>query len=116
MATKDKNVICSFCGKTSQEAERIVLGPGVNICNECIELCAGLLEEDGIIQTKSNLPKNKKSSKNRGMDINILSPAQIKEGLDKYCEVVCQTNTMAVERILKQFLDKRDSEIQSNIL
>ena len=57
MATKDKNVICSFCGKTSQEAERIVLGPGVNICNECIELCSSLLEEDGIIQTKSNLPK-----------------------------------------------------------
>ena len=77
MATKDKNVICSFCGKTSQEAERIVLGPGVNICNECIMLCADLLEEDGIIQTKSNTPKHRKSAKD-DLNVNILTPAEIK--------------------------------------
>ena len=82
MATKDKNVICSFCGKTSQEVERVILGPGVNICNECIDFCAGLLEEDGIIQTKSNTSKQKKSQKD--YNINILAPAEIKQGLDKY--------------------------------
>ncbi|MBR5306468.1 MAG: ATP-dependent Clp protease ATP-binding subunit ClpX [Oscillospiraceae bacterium] len=123
MATKDKNVICSFCGKTSQEAERIVLGPGVNICNECIELCSSLLEEDGIIQTKSNLPKNKKSAKSGGMDINILSPAQIKEGLDKYVigqDEAKKVLSVAVYNHYKRILSNNtldDVEIQkSNIL
>ena len=123
MATKDKNVICSFCGKTSQEAERIVLGPGVNICNECIELCSSLLEEDGIIQTKSNLPKNKKSAKSGGMDINILSTAQIKEGLDKYVigqDEAKKVLSVAVYNHYKRILSNKtldDVEIQiSNIL
>jgi len=122
MATKDKNVICSFCGKTSQEAERIVIGPGVNICNECIMLCSDLLEEDGIIQTKSNTSKNKKSAKD-SLDINILTPAEIKEGLDKY--VIGQDDakkvlSVAVYNHYKRILSNEsldDVEIQkSNIL
>ena len=123
MATKDKNIICSFCGKTNQEAERIVLGPGVNICNECIELCSSLLEEDGIIQSKSNLPKNKKSDKSNSMDINILTPAQIKEGLDKYVigqDEAKKVLSVAVYNHYKRILSNsslEDVEIQkSNIL
>ncbi|MBR2028935.1 MAG: ATP-dependent Clp protease ATP-binding subunit ClpX [Oscillospiraceae bacterium] len=123
MATKDKNIICSFCGKTNQEAERIVLGPGVNICNECIELCSSLLEEDGIIQSKSNLPKNKKSDKDNGFDINILTPAQIKDGLDKYVigqDEAKKVLSVAVYNHYKRILSNSsldDVEIQkSNIL
>ena len=122
MATKDKNIICSFCGKTNQEAERIVLGPGVNICNECIELCANLLEEDGIIQSKSNLPKSKQQKK-ADLDINILSPAQIKEGLDKYVigqDEAKKVLSVAVYNHYKRILSNAsldDVEIQkSNIL
>ncbi len=121
MATKDKNVICSFCGKTSQEVERVILGPGVNICNECIELCAGLLEEDGIIQTKSNTSKNKKSQKD--YNINILAPAEIKQGLDKYVigqDEAKKTLSVAVYNHYKRILSNSkldDVEIQkSNIL
>ena len=37
---------CSFCGKTQDAVDRMVLGPGVSICNECIELCHSILHED----------------------------------------------------------------------
>ncbi|MDO4572301.1 MAG: ATP-dependent Clp protease ATP-binding subunit ClpX [Clostridia bacterium] len=39
-------VRCSFCGKQQDEVHRIIAGPGVNICNECIELCREIIEED----------------------------------------------------------------------
>ncbi len=49
MATKndDKlNIRCTFCGKTQEEVQRIIAGPGVYICNECVELCHEIIEED----------------------------------------------------------------------
>ena len=42
---KDKDLICNFCGKHQDEVERMIIGPGVNICNECIELCHSLLDD-----------------------------------------------------------------------
>lgn len=41
-------LVCSFCGKTSSQVRRIIVGQDVNICNECIELCSELLKEDGV--------------------------------------------------------------------
>ena len=40
---KEKPLLCNFCGKSQDEVGRMIIGPGVNICNECIELCASLL-------------------------------------------------------------------------
>lgn len=82
MANKDKIISCSFCGKTSNEVERIIIGPGVNICNECISLCCDLLEDEGLMEPKKSSKSSKR--KNTENDINILSPLQIKQGLDKY--------------------------------
>ena len=43
----DKSIVrCSFCGKAQEEVHRIIAGPGVNICNECVELCREIIEED----------------------------------------------------------------------
>ena len=39
-------VKCSFCGKSQDEVNRIIAGPGVYICNECIELCQEIIDED----------------------------------------------------------------------
>ena len=39
----EKDLVCSFCGKHQDEVERMIIGPGVNICSECIGLCADLL-------------------------------------------------------------------------
>ena len=42
-----KQIRCSFCGKTQGEVKRLLLGPAnVNICDECVDLCMSILEED----------------------------------------------------------------------
>jgi len=44
---KRKNLHCSFCGKSREEVQKLVSGPGVTICNECIHLCNLILKEEG---------------------------------------------------------------------
>jgi ATP-dependent protease Clp ATPase subunit len=39
---------CSFCDKTSDQVQKLIAGPGVHICNECIGVCNHILAEDGI--------------------------------------------------------------------
>ena len=41
-----KQLKCSFCGKTQDQVRRLVAGPGVYICDECIELCQEIIEEE----------------------------------------------------------------------
>ena len=41
-----KQLKCSFCGKTQEQVRRLVAGPGVYICDECIELCSEIIEEE----------------------------------------------------------------------
>ena len=41
-----KQLRCSFCGKAQEQVRRLVAGPGVYICDECIELCQEIIEED----------------------------------------------------------------------
>ena len=42
----DKNVKCSFCGKPQEAVKKIIAGPGVYICDECISVCENILEEE----------------------------------------------------------------------
>jgi len=63
---------CSFCGRTQDEVKKLVAGPGVYICDECIALCNNIISED------ENLTK----SKNAGL--NKLTPMEIKAQLDQY--------------------------------
>ncbi len=44
-----KQIKCSFCGKQQEQVRRIIAGPGVYICDECIGLCQEIIEEDFII-------------------------------------------------------------------
>ena len=46
-----RGVSCSFCGKPQSEARRLIAGPGVYICDECIELCMSILEDEKTWQT-----------------------------------------------------------------
>lgn len=54
-------LVCSFCGKTSSQVKKIIVGPDVAICNECIELCESLLDEKEFVEPKhmEELPKPK---------------------------------------------------------
>ena len=80
----EKDLVCSFCGKHQDEVERMIIGPGVNICSECIGLCHDLLS-DKPDQPKSARPARGSASRAHvqpaaaDLDINIMTPAEIKE-------------------------------------
>lgn len=86
--SKDKPLICSFCGKTQDDVERMIIGPGVNICNECIELCYSLLmeDDDGFLdEVKRPRVENKRPApRPHRSDIKVLTPKEIKTELDQY--------------------------------
>ena len=122
---KDKNLRCSFCGKSQDEVERMIIGPGVNICNECITLCSSLLDEDG----KPDAPKA--ASRRNGTrhaaptldPVNVLTPSEIKEGLDRYVigqDEAKRVLAVSVYNHYKRILsgeNKNDVELQkSNVL
>ena len=81
---KDKDMICNFCGKSQADVERMIIGPGVNICNECIELCYSLLDEEGKPDVQRRKQAAHRAAAPARQDVRILTPAQIKEGLDQY--------------------------------
>ena len=85
----EKDLVCSFCGKHQDEVERMIIGPGVNICSECIGLCADLLSDKPDHAGSSSRPSRGSASRARiqpsdELSINIKTPAEIKEGLDQY--------------------------------
>ena len=71
-----KNVYCSFCGKPQSGVKKIVAGPGVYICDECISLCTSILEEEGFLDEEEAYTLNEETK--------IPSPKEIKNVLDDY--------------------------------
>jgi ATP-dependent Clp protease ATP-binding subunit ClpX len=51
-ATKDDLIHCSFCSKSQEEVAKLIAGPGVYICNDCIGLCNGILDGEDIVPDK----------------------------------------------------------------
>ena len=73
MSQSKGNILrCSFCGKSQNDVKKIIAGPTVYICNECVELCNDIMEEEW---SKEQL--NQQESK-------LLKPFEIKEVLDSY--------------------------------
>ncbi len=69
---------CTFCGKTQTQVERLIAGPDVFICNECVELCNEILEEEKLNAAAGNGVKSTKA-----LD-NLPVPSEMKETLDQY--------------------------------
>jgi len=72
-ASSEKNLYCSFCGKSQHEVKKLIAGPSVFICDECIDLCNEIIRDelpagDAAQLTRSDLP----------------TPAEIKANLDNY--------------------------------
>lgn len=115
---KNKTIRCSFCGKTQEEAQRIIAGPGVYICDECIKVCTNIIEND--LYEDSELTYDEEISDK------LPKPEEIKKILDDYVigqDEAKKTLAVAVYNHYKRInsqkntADKDDVEIQkSNIL
>lgn len=105
---------CSFCGKSQDRVGKLIAGPsGVYICNECVELCAEIVDDS--YEEANTRPKNRK-------EINLLKPREIKAFLDDYVvgqEEAKRTLSVAVYNHYKRILYGHDDEVdiqKSNIL
>ena len=83
MANKDSSqaLKCSFCGKSQKQVIKLIAGPGVYICDECIELCVEIIEEEKVekLETSSEeylpLPKEINQSLNEYICLLYTSPS-----------------------------------------
>ena len=92
---KGREMRCSFCGRSQNEVEQLLIGPGVNICNECIDMCHNMLYKDGENPPPPRAGASRRQQAQPGAaqsrydtdplaSVNILTPAEIKAGLDQY--------------------------------
>jgi ATP-dependent Clp protease ATP-binding subunit ClpX len=109
---RSHNLVCSFCGKTQEEVRKLVAGPGVYICDECVDLCNDILTEE--LEDSSSFTGK----------VKVPNPKEIKAALDEY--IIGQDNakrSLAVavhnhyKRIQNNQFSRAEVEIQkSNIL
>ena len=77
----DSRLKCSFCGKTQDQVKKLIAGPEVYICDECVELCNEILDEEFF----ENKDKGEKESKSKDADISsVPKPHEIKAYLDEH--------------------------------
>ena len=120
MAKNDKprSVRCSFCGKAQENVRKIVAGPGVYICDECVELCNSIIEAELYEDEKAGYTLNELN--------NLPTPQEIKDILDDYVigqDEAKRTLSVAVynhyKRIAHEEANKKDDDVEiqkSNIL
>ena len=108
---QERIVKCSFCGKPQEVVKKIIAGPGVYICDECISLCQDIIDEE-VYETEEKVEP-----------VEMLIPSEIKKVLDDYVigqEEAKKTLSVAVYNHYKRVNNKeniKDIEIQkSNIL
>ena len=75
---REKTIVCSFCRKPQAQVGKLIAGPSVYICNECIELCQAILDED------QDLNKKRGEKKTAEGEQELLKPQEIKARLDEY--------------------------------
>lgn len=108
----DGKVRCSFCNKTQDQVRKLIAGPaGVYICDECVDICADIIEEEYDEEPIGS-----------GIDINLLKPVEIKEFLDDYVigqEEAKKVLSVAVYNHYKRVMAQKDLDVElqkSNII
>ena len=112
----DEKLRCSFCNKTQDQVKKLIAGHnGVYICDECVEICSDILDEE--FETESDGVDTVD-----GMNINLLKPKQIKEFLDDYVigqDEAKKVLAVAVYNHYKRIMSQADLDVElqkSNIL
>lgn len=112
MTDENKVLYCSFCGKSQHEVRKLIAGPSVYVCDECVELCNDIIREEELSkQTSETSPK-------------LPTPHEIKDALDEYVigqSFAKKALSVAVynhyKRIHSNTADENDVELsKSNIL
>src|SRR6187399_1590695 len=96
MARASNLTMCSFCGKSHAEVRKLIAGPGVYICDSCINVCKSILDKE------LNEDARRQSS-----NIRVPKPAQIREALDQYVigqDIAKKTLSVAVHNHYKRVL------------
>lgn len=107
----EREICCSFCGKSQDEVTRLVEGPGVYICDTCIEFCNSLLFDDEL--SANSKKKAKKSDK----EFVLPKPQEIKAELDKYVigqDDAKKTLAVAVYNHYKRIFKNGDNDVELN--
>lgn len=105
-----KQLRCSFCNKTQDQVRKLIAGPGVYICDECIEICSEIIEEEFDGEPIADT------------DINLLKPMEIKNFLDQHVvgqEEAKKVLAVSVYNHYKRVLADKDLDVElqkSNIL
>jgi ATP-dependent Clp protease ATP-binding subunit ClpX len=99
--------LCSFCGKSHAEVKKLIAGPGVYICDNCIVLCKNVLDKEAEAATKKHKSK-----------LHVPKPAEIKRELDKHCigqDHAKKTLAVAVHNHYKRLTtqEEHDPEIKN---
>src|SRR6266436_12009 len=101
MARPTNITLCSFCGKSHAEVKKLIQGPGVYICDNCVVLCKQVLDKELATQTRKSKPK-----------ASVPKPAEIKRQLDLHCvgqEHAKKTLAVAVHNHYKRVHQDRPS-------
>jgi ATP-dependent Clp protease ATP-binding subunit ClpX len=102
MARPTNITMCSFCGKTQAEVRKLIAGPGVYICDNCVILCKNVLDRELQLQEQKKQPK-----------LTVPRPAEIKRQLDLHCigqEHAKKTLAVAVHNHFKRIQPEPEAE------
>src|SRR5438045_6601602 len=96
MARASNRTMCSFCGKSHAEVRKLIAGPGVYICDSCINVCKSILDKE-----------LSEDARRQSSNIRVPKPAEIRRLLDQYVvgqEVAKKTLSVAVDNHYKRVL------------
>ena len=102
-----KRITCSFCGRSQDEVSRMIAGNDVYICDNCINLCSSILEDEKKVSGKKVVGKSKKS------EPKLIKPAEMKKYLDDYVvgqDEAKKTLCVAVYNHYKRIMSEENSE------
>ena len=117
--TSSQSVRCSFCGKPQSAVQRLIAGPGVYICDECVELCLQIIEGINPEDVEKALDE---AAKGKNKETVLPKPMEIKEKLDEYVigqEEAKKVLSVAVYNHYKRVYKKEETDVEigkSNVL